>query len=132
RLSEPFKFEQAQDGDLKVRAIEWQKTAAAGDVYPFGLPVVESNVRFLQKSGGTLAKKLPGRELFARVQNAEDAVKGADAAKLLTAIKELMRTGKRISRIEINEAGHVCFREGGQLFFVCVLEKGLEFPPEKK
>ncbi len=132
RLSEPLQFEQAQDGDLKTRAIEWQKTATVGDVYPFGLPVAESNVRFLQKSGGTLTKKVRGRELFSRVQNAEDTAKGADAAKLLTAIKGLMRTGKKISRIEINEAGHVCFREGGQLFFICVLEKGLEFPPEQK
>ncbi len=81
RLSEPLRFDQTQDGDLKGKAARWQQTATAGDVYPFGgLTVVEKNVRFKQMSGGTLVKKVPGRELFARTQNAEDPVKGADAA----------------------------------------------------
>jgi len=48
--------------------------------------------------------------------------------RLLAAIKELQKMGKRISRIEINDAQHVLFREAGQLFFICSLQGGLEFP----
>jgi hypothetical protein len=47
---------------------------------------------------------------------------------LIAAIKSL--SSKKIGKLEWNEALHVCYREGGQLFFICALTKGLEFPPE--
>ena len=61
---------------------------------------------------------------------AEDACKGADAVRLVAAIKELLKAGKRVSRIEINEARHVLYREGGQLLFISALQEGLEFPQD--
>ena len=46
----------------------------------------------------------------------------------MAAIKELQKVGKKVNRIEINEAKHVMYREAGQLFFVCALHADLEFP----
>ncbi len=56
--------------------------------------------------------------------------KGADATRLVKAIKTLRKASKSISRIVINVADHAVYREGGQLFFLCALNKGLEFPPD--
>jgi hypothetical protein len=34
-----------------------------------------------------------------------------------------------VSRLAINSALHVLIRESGKLYFLCALDKGLEFPP---
>ena len=36
--------------------------------------------------------------------------------------------GKKIGRFDVNEALHAYYREAGQLYFLCALQKGLEFP----
>ena len=61
-------------------------------------------------------------------EKADNPDRGADAARLLAALKKLRQAGKRVSQIEVNEAKHVTYREAGQLFFVCGLDDGLEFP----
>jgi hypothetical protein len=132
RLPEPLRFAEASSGASLADALRWQETAKAGDPYPFGgLSPAEGDIRYKIKSGGIIAKKVRGGELFARQGvKAEDLAKGADAERLIAAIKSLH--GKKISKLEWNEALHVCYREGGQLFFICALTEGLEFPPDPK
>lgn len=129
KLSEPLRFAEATKATV-TDARQWQETAKAGDLYPFaGLAPADGEIRYKLKSGGIIAKKVRGGELFARPgDKAEDPEKGADAERLIAAIKSL--SGKKITKLEWNEALHVCFREGGQLFFICALTKGLEFPPD--
>ena len=132
RLEGPLRFESdtgtsdASQADLS----EWVKTAVLGDEYPFGdLPVVVDGLRFKRKSGGILSKKVRGGEVYARGRDrATDAEKGVDADKLVALVRELHNAGKTISKIELNEAKHAVFREAGKVFFICSLNKGLEFP----
>lgn len=115
-------------------AVKWGSRARIGDPYPFtGIPVVEDGLRFKQKSGGVISKKVRGGEVFARFGNkAEDPARGAEAERLVAAIKELQKAGKKVNRIAINEPKHVVYREAGQLFFVCALHADLEFPQGPK
>lgn len=110
-------------------AMQWASGARTGDLYPFaGLQVRDEHFRFKQKAGGVISKRVRGGEVFARSgEKAQDACKGNDAARLVEAIKALQKSGKKITRIEINEALHVLYREAGQLFFICGLQAGLEF-----
>jgi hypothetical protein len=133
RLQEPLRFEEAsvKQADL-VEAKRWQDQAGIGDAYPFsGLPLIESDILVKQRGGGTITKKVPGGEVFARQEGrASDPVKGKDAGRLITAVQKLRKSGKKIGRLAINSVGHVTFRENGQPFFLCALEMGLEFPGE--
>lgn len=115
-------------------AVKWAFNARVGDAYPFpGLRAIDDGLRFKQKSGGVLSRKVPGGEVFARSgDKAEDSDKGADAVRLVAAIKELQKLGKKVSRIEVNEVQHVLYREAGQLLFICALNRGLEFPQTQR
>lgn len=130
-LKKPLRFEaparKSVSGDEAAR---WADGARPGDPYPFaGLATADGGLRFKQKAGGVISRKVRGGEVFARVgDKAEDARKGADAARLVSAIKEMIKAGKKVGRIEINEARHALYREAGQLLFICALEEGLEFP----
>lgn len=131
QLAKPLRFDvPTRRAGSSEEAVKWTSTAKSGDFYPFaGIPVTDDALRFKQKLGGVISKKVHGGELFARNgDKAEDPCKGAEAVRLLTAIKELQRVGKRVNRIEINEARHVLYREGGQLRFICALRGELEFP----
>lgn len=131
RLAKPLRFDvPTRSRESNDEVVRWAQDARPGDTYPFiGLPVVDKGLRFKRKSGGVISKKVRGGEVFARgIDKAEDSRKGTDAMRLVTAIKQLHRSGKRISRIEINEARHMLFREAGQLFFIGSIEAGLEFP----
>ena len=131
QLRKPLRFDvPTRRGGSIEDAMKWASSARTGDPYPFaGLPVIEDGLRFKQKSGGVISKRVRGGEVFARRgDKAESAGKGADAARLVAAITELRRVAKAVSRIEINEAHHVLYREAGQLFFISALSEGLEFP----
>jgi superfamily II DNA or RNA helicase len=131
QLNSPLQFgSDDQSADADADTTTWHESAETGAPYPFSdLPIVENDLRFKRKGGGVISKKVRGGELFARLTNrAEDPVKGADAARVIAAVQDLQNRGKRVSKLEVNEAGHVMFREAGRLFFVCALEKGLEFP----
>jgi hypothetical protein len=110
--------------------VTWARTAELGSLYPFGsLPIVDDGLRFKQKFGGVISKKVRGGEVFARRGGtAENPRTAADAARLVEAIKTLQKSGNGASRLEINEARHVLHRRTGQLFFICALDEGLEFP----
>jgi superfamily II DNA or RNA helicase len=133
RLAEPLRFqatadasEPANDAQLE----EWVKTAAPGAPYPStSIPTTIDALRFKKKGGGVISKRVPGGEVFARVgDRAQDAACGADAFRLIAAVRELHAKGEQVSHLEVNAKNHVVHRAEGKLFFVCALAKGLEFP----
>jgi superfamily II DNA or RNA helicase len=131
QLTKPLRFDFPElKAVTREEAMKWASGARPGDFYPFaGLPLIDGGLHFKKKLGGVISKKVPGGEVFARIgEKADDAGKGADAGRLLAAINELLKAGKRVGRIEINEALHVLYREGGQLLFIAALQEGLEFP----
>lgn len=131
RLAQPLRFVEPSTSTTSLtEAVLWQKGARTGDPYPFDtLALSDGELRFKLKSGGLISKKVRGGEVFARAEErAEDPVKGADASRVIAALQKLRGSGKVVSRIDINTAGHVLFRENGRLFFVCALDSGLEFP----
>jgi hypothetical protein len=130
RLAHPLRFVEPDAAVDPAEALRWQLQAHPGDPYPFeGLALREEDLRFKRKSGGVISKKVRGGEVFARLgDRATDPAKGGDGARLVAAIQTLQKAGKQVSRLAINVAGHATFRENGQLFFVCVLDHGLEFP----
>lgn len=130
-LARPLRFDvSTRRGASIEEALTWASTARVGDLYRFaGISVIDDSLRFKRKSGGVISRKVPGGEVFARIaEKAVEHKRGTDGVRLVMAIKELQRAGKRISRIMINEANHVLYREAGQLFFICGLDVGLEFP----
>ena len=134
RLSKPLKFgRQKGRGGSVEEAMEWARSAQAGDVYPFpGLAITDDDLRYKQKAGGVISKKVAGGEVFARRKGrAKDARRGGDAESLTAAIRDLRQSGRKVGRIHINESQHALFREAGQLFFILALEQGLEFPEER-
>ena len=135
QLAKPLRFDvPTRKAGSSEEAVKWASSARTGDLYPFaGIPVIDDGLHFKQKSGGVISKKVRGGEVFARSgDKAEDACKGADAVRLVAAIKELQKVGKKVNRIEINEARHVLYREGGQLLFICALDESLSFPRANK
>lgn len=132
-LPKPLRFVEASSASADLsEARRWQEQANPGDDYPFaGIALCENGLRFKQRAGGLIGKKIRGGENFAlQGDQAIDPVKGADATRLIHAIRALRKAGKDISRVAINAVGHAVYREGGQLFFICALNKGLEFPPD--
>jgi superfamily II DNA or RNA helicase len=113
QLAKPLRFDvPTRRLGSSQEAVEWASTAKSGDLYPFaGIPVTDATLRFKQKLGGVISKKVHGGELFARSgDKADDPVKGAEAMRLVTTLKELQKVGKKVNRININEAGHVLYR----------------------
>jgi superfamily II DNA or RNA helicase len=131
RLPRPLRFTDPKSGSgSKEAAAAWAASAAPGAPYPFGgLAPLLTDLRFKLKAGGVISKRVPGGEVFARTGGrAADPRMGADAERLLATIKSLQAAGKKIGRFDVNEALHAYCREAGQLYFLCALEKGLEFP----
>jgi hypothetical protein len=132
RLVEPLRFDTSNSSEpVDGEAIDdWVKTAAAGDQYPFtSVTTTMDGLRFKRKSGGVISKRLPGGEVFARVgERATDVACGEDAVRLIAAVRALQARGEEVSHLEINAQKHVVHRADGRLYFVCALNKGLEFP----
>lgn len=133
RLAKPLRFEEAADAAEPGDALQldaWIKTAVPGAPYPSNsVPATIDSLRFKKKGGGVISKRVPGGEVFARVgERAQDAACGADASRLIAAVKELHAKGEQVSHLEVNAKNHVVHRAEGKLFFVCALAKGLEFP----
>lgn len=133
RLDSPVNFESDVDDSSEPEEpeiISWVEKAAIGDIYPFtSIPVAMDDLKFKSKRGGVISRRIPGGEVFARVgSNAQDPEMGDDATCLVNAVRRATATGRTVSRLEINEINHVLFREGGKAYFICSLQKGLEFP----
>jgi hypothetical protein len=114
RLQEPFRFPSGDSDGARVEV----SALDVGDVYPGPIePATE--LRFRQRGGGTIAKKIRGGEVFAH---------GPEADELLLALREVARAGSLISRFYINELGHAFWRQAGTARFLGALDHGLEFP----
>ena len=68
RLAKPLRFDvPARKAGSSEEAVKWASSARTGDLYPFsGIPVIDDGLRFKQKSGGVISKKVRGGEVFAR------------------------------------------------------------------
>jgi superfamily II DNA or RNA helicase len=88
-----------------------------GDPYPGPLEHAEQ-LRFRQRGGGVIAKRVRGGELFAH---------GAAADQLTAALRDLTRT-RRISKVFVNDRGDAFWHEDGAAHFIAALDGPLEFP----
>ncbi len=119
-------YEQA--GSAVDRA-EWLKTAKPGDPYPFALQGPIQKLRYSQKRGGVIVKKIPRGEVFALVgDEACNKAKGRDAETLLQVLKSVQAPGQAITHFEVDSRGDAVFRRDGRLWFLTTLKEGLEFP----
>lgn len=129
-LAEHFSFPSAADPVVSGEEVElWAKSAYPGKRYPFDQPhTVIKDLKFKLTRGGVISKKISGGEVYARTGNdAVDPLMGDDAQKLIESIRSLNRAGKAVSKLQLNSFNHVLYREGGALYFICALQKGLEF-----
>ncbi|MEJ5228298.1 DEAD/DEAH box helicase [Thermodesulfovibrio sp.] len=129
-LKEPLRYGDKKNiisDDSEIQ--EWIKQAKPGDEYPFvDIPIQKIQIYFKNKRNGVISKKIPQGETFARtIENAIDKEMGQDAENLVNAVKFLMSKNINISKLIINEKNHVLFRQGGKLYYIYSLRKGLEF-----
>lgn len=131
-VTEPFVFPSisAQMAVSAEDVEQWVKNAGPGDQYPFEqVQAILKDLKFKQTRGGVISKKALGGEMYARAgSTATDPAMGNDAKRLVECIKNLNQKGKAISKLELNGFKHILFRESGALYFICALQKGLEFP----
>lgn len=99
---------------------EYSITDIAGDEY---------NLK-QRAHGPVIIKKIRRGEVFARVGSAaKDAEMGADAARLIEAVMQAIKkeTGW-IRAFVVNRHNHAIYLSGGRPRFLCVVQKGFEFP----
>jgi superfamily II DNA or RNA helicase len=112
-----------------VNRDEWLLTARPGDLYLPGDVGAIERVKFSQKRGGVIARKVPSGEVFVRTgTTAKNATLGADADRLLAALHILASAGAQITHLEINKNLDAVYRRDGRIYFLATLLQGLEFP----
>jgi superfamily II DNA or RNA helicase len=113
RLAEPFEFESPE-------MVEPQPSRP-GDPYRGPLePCVE--LRFRQKGGGVVAKRVPAGEAYAR---------GRAAEELVAVLRQLSnQRGRPISKFFVNAKNEAYWLERGKAFFITSLPETLGFPGE--
>jgi superfamily II DNA or RNA helicase len=115
RLKEQFRFPSL--GDTPGSSIDpWM--LAPGDPYEGPLEPARE-LRFKQRAGGTIARRVRGGEEYAH---------GPAAETLLEVLRELTRSHGAVSRFYVNELGHAFWREAGAARFIAALDAELEFP----
>jgi hypothetical protein len=80
-------------------------------------PVQE--LRFRQRRGGVLARRVRGGEAYAR---------GPDADRAVAEIKQLSRVHGPITKVFLNDRGHLFWRAAGTPRFILATSHGLQFP----
>jgi len=113
-LKEPFRFGWSHDHITDLDA----STLALGDLYR-GPVEPAMQVRFRQRGGGVIAKRVAGGEIFAQ---------GPAAEHLTAALRELARTHRPVSKILVNRLGHALWFEEGSPRFIAMLPGELQFP----
>jgi hypothetical protein len=112
-LEAPFEFPPRTNNGVEVDI----SSLTPGDVYRGPLePVLE--LRFRQRSGGVITKRVRNGELYAR---------GPNADRLISAIRSV---GQPVSKIYINELGHAFWRDQGIPRLIAPLDGSLDFPDE--
>lgn len=108
---------------------QWVQSAKPGDPYLPGDVGTIDRVKFSRKRGGVIARKVPSGEVFARVGTAaKNPTLGADADRLLTALRTVTGSGVQLTHVELNENLDAVYRRDGKIYFLAALEQGLEFP----
>jgi len=128
-LEHPFELSEDKETDGKIDV----SSLKPGDIYPGSLKEVEK-YGLKQRSGRIfIAKKVKGGERYACVgEKAGDPIKGKDAENLIAAVNEACKKEKdRISKFSVNRFNHAIYFAESKSRFLCVLEKGFEFPKEK-
>jgi hypothetical protein len=115
RLEEPFRFPSLDDAPRS--AID-PSTLLPGDPYEGPLEPARE-LRFKQRAGGTIARRVRGGEEYAH---------GPVAETVLEVLRELARSHGAVSRFYVNELGHAFWREAGAARFIAALDAELEFP----
>ena len=93
-----------------------------------GAKVVE-RLRYRLRRGGMIGCKVQYGEIFARTSShAHDPAKGADADRLLIAIKSRIAAGDAVTKLIVTDGGDVVYRCGNEHRFLVTLDAGLEFP----
>jgi hypothetical protein len=114
RLAEPFEFEPPQVGTSEDAARE----LAPGQPYPGPLQG-SVELRFRQKRGGVVAKRVPRGEVYAV---------GPGADHLIDALRRVSsQRGGAISKFFVNATNDAYWIEGGKAFFITRLPQPLEF-----
>ena len=112
-LKEPFLFDEPQAlEEFEVSEL------APGDTY-LGPVAPADEYRYRQRSGGLIAMRIPGGELFAR---------GPEADRVVGTLRELTRSRGPLAKIFINDLNHVFWREQGEARFIVALSQPLAFP----
>ena len=117
RLEEPFDFTAEAEPLVAVDV----DSLAPGDPYPGPLEPAEE-LRFRQRRGGVIAKRLRNREVFASGDRAE---------RLIHVLRDLSRTHGPISKFFVNERGHAFWRERGAALFIGAVNGRLTFPDDE-
>jgi hypothetical protein len=130
-LSEPFRIEPRREQSACVTDVT---ELGPGDPYE-GNRDAGDEYRIKRRADGALvAKRVRRGELYARTtEDASDPDKGRDAERLVKSVfQAAARDGEWISRFRLNEHNHAFYLTGGKAKFLCVLDKGFEFPnPEE-
>jgi superfamily II DNA or RNA helicase len=117
-IPDPFEIQTSSvaTGDVDVTELK------IGDPYP-GPVEPATEYKFRQRSGGILAKRVRGGEVFAH---------GASADTLVSALTEIRRTGSPVSKVFLNDLDHVFWRENGLARFIGTIAEALQFPIEEQ
>ena len=117
--------EAATDAQIDAWALE----AASGSDYPFTEAEPVTALKFKQRGGGKIAKRVSNGEVYARnSSHAEDVARGRDAEEAIAAILAIKAAGKQVTKLELNARNDLLIRESGKLKFICRLSVGFEFP----
>ncbi|MGI9459301.1 MAG: DEAD/DEAH box helicase, partial [Pirellulales bacterium] len=107
----------------------WALEAASGSDYPFTEAKPVTALKFRQRGGGKIAKRVSNGEVYAQDSgHADDVGRGKDAELAIAAILSISAAGKQVTKLELNARNDLLFRESGKLKFICRLSVGFEFP----
>jgi hypothetical protein len=113
-LSEPFEFSTAGRRSVSVDV----ERLAAGDQYHGPLDPAQE-LRYRQRRGGVIARSIRGGEAYAR---------GTGADRAVNALHGLSNERGPITKIFLNELGHLFWREAGTARFIADVTDEFTFP----
>lgn len=113
-LAEPFDFGAMNRSGGVVDPSQ----LGAGDIYVGPLEPAQE-LRYRQRRGGVIARRIRGGEAYAR---------GRDAERAVESIRELTRLHGPITKVFLNDLGHMFWRDAGTPRFITTVGDDFEFP----